>query len=157
MEAEVLKCLKTLFNHSDGAHDAIVNNSSMAAIAASLASPSIPTRKMAAELLMFFVGREKPKGFNLVFRALEDLAQSRKALSTFDVWFRYWEEAIDGRGKMGSAVGASEAVMSLRGSGARDMAMKLANGSSSQMGILDTSLSEYAVSLSPLVSCLESS
>lgn len=146
METEILKCLKTLFNHSDGAQDAIDNNSSMSPIAASLASPQIPTRKAATDLLMFFVGRDSPKGFNLVLKALDDLAHSRRALGRFDIWFKSWEEAIDGRGKMGSTVGASETVMSLKGPAAREATKEFVNAQMNiSMGYLDSQLSEYAV------------
>lgn len=141
LESEILKCLKTLFNHAAGTNDAIEHNASMPAIAASLTSPQIVTRKMAAELLIFFVAREGPRGRNLVLGALDDLARSRKAPGRFDTWFKYWEEAIDGRGTMGSRVGASSAVRSLRGGEGAHLS---ANGDSSY-GQLDAHLMEYAV------------
>ncbi|KAK4699038.1 V-type H+-transporting ATPase subunit D, partial [Phenoliferia sp. Uapishka_3] len=145
MEAELIKCLRTLFNHSDGARDALENNASMSAIAASLASPEIPTRKHVAELLAFFVSRDPQKGGNLVLKGIEDLSKSKGMPGRFDVWFQYWEAAIDGRGKMGSAVGASDAVLSLRGSAAREAAAREANPVShmANMNFLDSSIGEY--------------
>ncbi|KAL8279166.1 hypothetical protein RQP46_008422 [Phenoliferia psychrophenolica] len=148
MEFELLKCLRTLFNHPAGTVDALENNASMSAIAASLASPEIPTRKHAAELLAFFVSRDPQTGANLVLKGIEDLSKARGMPGRFDVWFKYWEDAIDGRGKMGSAVGASDAVLSLRGSSAREAAMREANPVSIQaitanMTSLDSSIGEY--------------
>lgn len=152
MEFEIIKCLRTLFNHSDGTRDALENNASMSAIAASLASPEIPTRKHVAELLTFFVDRDPRKGWNLVLRGIEDLSRSRGMPGRFDVWFKYWEDAIDGRGKMGSTVGASDAVLSLRGPASREAAAKEANSvHTSHMTTLDSSIGEYGVS-----SCLSS-
>jgi hypothetical protein len=142
MESEILKCLKTLFNHSDGARDAIEHNSSMSAIAASLTSPQIVTRRMATELLIFFSRRDAPKGRNLVLKALDDLTRSRGARGRFDVWFKYWEEAIDGRGISGSLVGASDAVRSLRGADGSSSDLNGSPGSS-----LDSRLTDYAVRL----------
>lgn len=119
----------------------------MSAIVASLASPSIPTRKLATELLLFFAGRDSPKGSNLVLKGLDDLSVSRRSIGRFDVWFKSWEDAIDGRGKMGSAVGASDAVMSLRGPMEREATRERVNANMNiKMGFLDSSLSEYAVS-----------
>lgn len=144
LEAEILKTIRTLFSTEVGAFDAMANNSSISAIVASLTSPQLPTRKVAVELLLFFIIRDKPVGLNLVLKGFDDLQHSRGGLGRFEVWFQYFEEALDGRGKMGSAVGASEAVMSLRGSSiARESARMTANG---QMGVLDNNLSEYAVS-----------
>lgn len=149
MEFELIKCLRTLFNHSDGTRDALDNNASMSAIAASLASPEIPTRKHVAELLTFFVNRDPQKGGNLVLKGIEDLSKSRGMPGRFDVWFKYWEDAIDGRGKMGSTVGASDAVLSLRGASAREAAAREANPIShtAHMTSLDSSIGEYGVSL----------
>lgn len=71
----------------------------------------------------------------------------------FDAWFTVMEATLDGRGKMGSFVGASEEVKTLRGREALQM-MQAANEA---MGFAtgDNALSEYAVSRIRL-SCLDS-
>ncbi|KPV74991.1 uncharacterized protein RHOBADRAFT_7544, partial [Rhodotorula graminis WP1] len=109
MEAEIIKCLRQLFNHEDGARDALDNNTSISPITASLAS-EIPTRKSVIELLTFFVMRDRIRGFNLVLKGLDDFSSSRRLPGKFDGWFFFWEAAIDGRGRFGSAVGASDAI-----------------------------------------------
>lgn len=152
MEAELIKCLRTLFNHTDGARDAIDNNTSISAITASLAS-EIPTRKSVIELLTFFVARDRVKGFNLVLKGLDDFSSSRRLPGKFDGWFFFWEAAIDGRGRFGSSVGASETVLSLRGTGAREaLARGLVNGgghgertSKAAADVKDQALADYAV------------
>jgi hypothetical protein len=154
MEAELIKCLRTLFNHTDGARDAIENNQSISPITASLAS-EISTRKSVVELLTFFVARDRVRGFNLVLKGLRDFSNSRRLPSQFDGWFFFWEAAIDGRGRFGSSVGASEAVMSLRGAGARELSRGLINGHGqlNALGadIKDTALSDFAVRSSCLL------
>jgi hypothetical protein len=152
MEAELIKSLRTLFNHTDGARDAIDNNTSISAITASLAS-EIPTRKSVIELLTFFVARDRTKGFNLVLKGLDDFSSSRRLPGKFDGWFFFWEAAIDGRGRFGSSVGASETVLSLRGTGAREaLARGLVNGgghgertSKAAADVKDQALADYAV------------
>ncbi|CEQ39622.1 SPOSA6832_01157, partial [Sporobolomyces salmonicolor] len=143
MEAELIKCLRTLFNHTDGARDAIENNTSISPITASLAS-EITTRKSVVELLTFFVARDRVKGFNLVLKGLDDFSSSRRLPGKFDGWFFFWEAAIDGRGRFGSSVGASEQVLSLRGAGAKQLSMGLANGRHAA-DIKDQALADYAV------------
>lgn len=149
MEAELIKCLRTLFNHTDGARDAIENNQSISPITASLAS-EISTRKSVVELLTFFVARDHVKGFNLVLKGLTDFSTSRRLPGQFDGWFFFWEAAIDGRGRFGSSVGASESVMSLRGASAKEMSKSLVNGHGQLTAIgadiKDTALSDFAVS-----------
>lgn len=148
MEAELIKCLRTLFNHTDGAQDAIDNNTSISAITASLAS-EIPTRKSVIELLTFFVVRDPVKGTNLVLKGLADFSASRRLPGQFDGWLYFWEAAIDGRGKFGSSVGASEAVMSLRSPASKEAARLTANGhgqlTSAGVDIKDTALADFAV------------
>lgn len=144
MEAELVKCLRTLFNSPDGARDAIDNNTSISPITASLAS-EIPTRKSVVELLTFFIARDRVRGFNLVLKGLDDFSTSRRLPGKFDGWFWFWEAAIDGRGRMGSSVGASQHVLSLKSAEAREMAKNLAS-SASLADIKDQALADYAVS-----------
>lgn len=146
MEAEIIKCLRQLFNHEDGARDALDNNTSISPITASLAS-EIPTRKSVIELLTFFVMRDRIRGFNLVLKGLDDFSSSRRLPGKFDGWFFFWEAAIDGRGRFGSAVGASDAILSLRGRGARDLHRGVSASASPGADIKDQALADYAVRL----------
>lgn len=143
MESELIKCLRTLFNHTDGARDAIDNNTSISAITASLAS-EIPTRKSVIELLTFFVARDRVKGFNLVLKGLDDFSSSHRLPGKFDGWFFFWEAAIDGRGRFGSSVGASDTILSLRGPG-KEISRTTPGGSPHSQDIKDQALAEYAV------------
>lgn len=85
-------------------------------------------RRMACEALTFMCYCEPPAGHTMVLRGLA-LLQNGNA-GRFDAWFDAFEQMIDGRGRMGSLVGASKDVRSLGVNG---------NG--------DTHLMEFAVSL----------
>ena len=127
LETEILKCLKSLFTSDAGASDALGTPQAFTALASCLASPQLPARRQAAEFLVFLLNREKPRGLTLVMKGLADLQRAHGAMNPFEVWFRFFENAIDGRGKMGSVVGASDAVMSLRGHQAREYMREAAN------------------------------
>jgi hypothetical protein len=60
------------------------------------------------ELLTFLCYCEPPNGRNEVIKGFELLRQHRKDLSTFDGWLKDLENTLDGRGKMGSLVGAND-------------------------------------------------
>lgn len=49
-----------------------------------------------------------PNGRAMVLRGLELLKQFGPNFNRFDGWMQALEKTLDGRGKMGSAVGASE-------------------------------------------------
>jgi len=68
----------------------------------------------------------------------------------FDAWFAILEATLDGRGKMGSLVGASDEIRTLRGREAQQ-AMQAANDPSGFAGA-ETALNEYAVSALLIVS-----
>ncbi|MBW0464588.1 hypothetical protein O181_004303 [Austropuccinia psidii MF-1] len=122
-EYETLKCLKILLNSKQGANDAISHPECVYRILFSLVSPHLPTRKTVADILTFLCHWEKPRGHSYVLKGLDQLATLRTAsgkpigetLARFDAWFSSFEQVIDGRGKMGSLVGASEELRSLRG------------------------------------------
>lgn len=106
----------------------------------SLTSPSIPTRKTVLDLLTFLAYYESGnKGHPLVLQGLDTLMAQRSEQSRFDAWFAAFEATIDGRGRMGSLVGASDEVRSLRGKDIKAAMAAAANGQ------LDSVLSEYAV------------
>lgn len=143
MEIEILKAIKTLFGSQIGAADAYTNDSAADHITESLTSPSLPARDLTLQLLAFFVASPNGRGLSVVLKGLDSLQRARNATGRFDVWFKHFEEALDGRGRFGSLVGASDAVMSLRGPAQRESARAQANG---RDGSLDGNLGEHAVS-----------
>lgn len=140
MEHEILKCLKTLLNSKYGARDAIAHPKCIVNIALSLTTPHIPSRKTVCDILTFLSYWEAPVGHSLVLQGLDALTKVRGEVGRFDAWFASFESTIDGRGRMGSLVGASEEIKSLRG---RDMAAAMAARDGTTT--IDSALSEYAV------------
>ncbi len=92
----------------------------VASIASSLVSPNLLSRKVAAEILVFFCHWDENNpdrvGLGLVLNAFHQLEQRlnsavadlAKKVGRFDVWLRQLEQTIDGRGRMGSMVGVSK-------------------------------------------------
>lgn len=74
----------------------------------SIVCPQWQTRKTVCELLTFLCYCEPPNGRNEVMKGFELLRQHRKDLSIFDGWLKDLENTLDGRGKMGSLVGAND-------------------------------------------------
>ncbi|KDN36098.1 hypothetical protein K437DRAFT_229937, partial [Tilletiaria anomala UBC 951] len=108
LEYEVLKAFRSLFNSKPGANDALAQPKCISGIAHSVVSAHLATRKQAADILLFLCHWEKPTGHRLVLRGFDDLKTSQGDHGRFDAWFRVLEQTIDGRGKMGSLVGASD-------------------------------------------------
>lgn len=90
-------------------------------IAQSLLSQHVHCRKVAAEILVFFCTWDTASpdrvGLSIVLRAFEQLESAHNAqvgvpnkVSKFERWLRQTEEFADGRGRMGSAVGAQGVV-----------------------------------------------
>lgn len=113
-EYEVLKAFRSLFNSKPGAYDALHHQKCINGITRSLISPQLPTRKQAADILLFLCHWEKPQGHRLVLQGIDELKDTMKLPGRFDAWFGALETAIDGRGRMGSLVGASEEVRRLQ-------------------------------------------
>ncbi|KAF3920359.1 hypothetical protein ABW20_dc0101868 [Dactylellina cionopaga] len=112
-EYDLVKCLKSLMNNKYGADDALRHQSCILAVTASLISPRLPTRKLVSEVLTFLCHWDKPNGHTRVLQAMDQIKASKPAeMGRFDEWMRIVEVTIDGRGKMGSMVGASEEVRS---------------------------------------------
>ena len=61
-----------------------------------------------AEVLSFFCYCEIPTGHNLVLGGFDQLMQFRAEHGRFDAWMNMLENTIDGRGRYGSLVNASE-------------------------------------------------
>jgi cytokinesis protein len=136
VELELLRCLKRSLGNKVGilpnpgfdarsrpqmgTLDAVQKPQIVFAIASSLISPHMACRKVAGEILVFFChwDEQNPErvGLRLVLRGFEIVEQQLNTAVTdlahkvgrFDVWLRQLEAAIDGRGRMGSAVGVSK-------------------------------------------------
>ncbi|WFC97408.1 hypothetical protein MYAM1_000120 [Malassezia yamatoensis] len=114
LEYEVLKAFRSLFNSKPGAHDALQHPKCISGITQSLVSSQLSTRKQAADILLFLCHWEKPEGHRLVLQGMDDLCATRNLPGRFHGWFTALESAIDGRGRMGSLVGASDEVRRLQ-------------------------------------------
>ncbi|KAI5368309.1 putative formin, FH3 domain, formin, GTPase-binding domain, armadillo-like helical [Septoria linicola] len=111
-EYDIVKCLKALMNNKYGADNALQHDSIVMSLASSLTSPRLNTRKLVSELLTFLCHWSDGAGHLKVLQALDHLKASQNENGRFDAWMRIVEVTIDGRGKMGSLVGASDEVRS---------------------------------------------
>jgi len=109
-EYDIVKCLKALMNNKYGADNALQHDTIILALAASLTSPRLSTRKLVSELLTFLCHWADGEGHLKVLQALDHLKAQQNENGRFDSWMRIVEVTIDGRGKMGSLVGASDEV-----------------------------------------------
>lgn len=111
-EYDIIKCLKALMNNKYGADNALQHDTVIMALAGSLTSPRLNTRKFCSELLTFLCHWGYGQGHLKVIQALDHLKSHQAENGRFDAWMRIVEVTIDGRGKMGSLVGASDEVRS---------------------------------------------
>ncbi|KAK4631584.1 Cytokinesis protein sepA [Fulvia fulva] len=111
-EYDIVKCLKALMNNKYGADNALQHDTIVMALGASLTSPRLNTRKLVSELLTFLCHWADGQGHLKVLQALDHLKAQQGENGRFDAWMRIVEVTIDGRGKMGSLVGASDEVRS---------------------------------------------
>lgn len=111
-EYDIVKCLKALMNNKYGADDALKHQHCVNALVASLTSPRVTTRKLVSEVLTFLCHWERPHGHTKVLAAMDQVKGYQGETGRFDSWLRIVEVTIDGRGKLGSLVGASEEVRS---------------------------------------------
>ncbi|KAK7720815.1 hypothetical protein SLS57_005353 [Botryosphaeria dothidea] len=111
-EYDIVKCLKALMNNKYGADNALAYPQIVTSLAASLVSPRLNTRKLVSEVLTFLCHWANGQGHEKVLQALDQLKQAQGENGRFDAWMRIVEVTVDGRGKMGSLVGASEEVRS---------------------------------------------
>jgi cytokinesis protein len=70
---------------------------------------------LVCEILAFVCHVDLPKGQEIVLKGLDKLSEHLGELSRFDAWLKLLEVTLDGRGIMGSLVGASEDVKKLGG------------------------------------------
>lgn len=111
-EYDIIKCLKALMNNKYGADDALTHQQVIVSLATSLISPRLTTRKLVSEVLTFLCHWAEGEGHLKVLQAMDHVKSQQGENGRFDAWMRIVEVTIDGRGKMGSLVGASEEVRS---------------------------------------------
>lgn len=111
-EYDIVKCLKALMNNSYGAEDALAHQQIPIALATCLISPRLTTRKLVSEILTFLCHPSHVEGHVKVLQAMDHVKSMLSENGRFDAWMRVVEVTIDGRGKMGSLVGASEEMRS---------------------------------------------
>jgi cytokinesis protein len=107
-EYDIVKCLKALMNNKYGADDALNHQQVIVALISSLLSPRLNTRKLVSEVLTFLCHWAEGQGHERVLQAMDHVKNHQSETGRFDAWMRIVEVTIDGRGKMGSLVGASE-------------------------------------------------
>ncbi|PWY83035.1 FH2-domain-containing protein [Aspergillus heteromorphus CBS 117.55] len=107
-EYDIVKCLKALMNNKYGADDALAHQQVIVALVSSLLSPRLNTRKLVSEVLTFLCHWAEGHGHQKVLQAMDHVKNHHGETGRFDAWMRIVEVTIDGRGKMGSLVGASE-------------------------------------------------
>lgn len=107
-EYDIAKCLKALMNNGYGADDALTHQQVIVALTSSLISPRLTTRKMVSEVLTFLCHWGDGQGHQKVLQGMDHVKNVQAETGRFDAWMRIVEVTIDGRGKMGSLVGASE-------------------------------------------------
>lgn len=111
-EYDIVKCLKALMNNKYGADNALQHSQIIMALAGSLISPRLNTRKLVSEVMTFLCHWGDGHGHRRVLQALDHIKTQQAETGRFDAWMRLVEVTIDGRGKMGSLVGASDEVRS---------------------------------------------
>lgn len=111
-EYEIIKCLKALMNNKYGADNALQHPNIIQAMCGSLTSTRLNTRKVVSDVLTFLCHWGEGAGHEKVLQALDNLKSQYGENGRFDAWMRVVEVTVDGRGKMGSMVGASDEVRS---------------------------------------------
>lgn len=118
-EYDIIKCLKALLNNKYGADDALSHQQVVVALATSLISPRLTTRRLVSDVLTFLChwkssdpSRDSEDGHLKVIQAMDQVQAHQNENGRFDAWMRLVEVTVDGRGKMGSLVGASDEVRS---------------------------------------------
>jgi cytokinesis protein len=124
-EYEIIKCLKALMNNKYGADNALNHPSIVQALCGSLTASRLNTRKLVSDVLTFLCHWGEGTGHEKVLQALDNLKAQYGESSRFDAWMRIVEVTVDGRGKMGSMVGASDEVRS-GGIGVENLLMEYA-------------------------------
>lgn len=87
----------------------------------SIISPSLSIQRLVCDALTFMCYFEQPKGHALVMQGMDKLKESQKNYGRFDSWLKTLSAVLDGRGRMGSIVGASSDVKQIVSKGSTDM------------------------------------
>lgn len=125
-EYDILKCLKVLMNNDFGADDALIQQKVLVALVTSLTSPRLLTRKLASEILTFLTAwGQNNEGHKKVIQALDEVKVTSGEGGRFDGWINLVGATVDGRGKLGSLVGASDELRA-GGTGIENMLMEYA-------------------------------
>ena len=111
-EYEIIKCLKSIVNSKYGVDDALNHQQVLIALVTSLTSARLQTRKIVSEVLTFVSHWKEKEGHLKVLQAMDHVKNQQGENGRFDAWMRSVELSLDGRGKMGSLVGASDEVRS---------------------------------------------
>lgn len=109
-EYDLIKCIKALVNLKDGADHALQTAKTVPALVGSLLSPRLATRKLLTEVLAFLAHWQEPFGHDQVLAAFDLIKTQAGDMGRFDSWMRLVEHTLEGRGKLGSMVGASDEV-----------------------------------------------
>lgn len=109
-EYDLIKCIKALLNLKDGADHALQTAKTVPALVGSLISPRLPTRKLITEVLAFLAHWQEPIGHQQVLAAFDLIKTQSGDVGRFESWMRVVENTLEGRGKLGSMVGASDEV-----------------------------------------------
>ncbi|ORX92728.1 FH2-domain-containing protein [Basidiobolus meristosporus CBS 931.73] len=113
-EFEIIKCLKSILNTKWGAQEALEQPKVIINITYSLDSAFLPTRKLVAEFLTFICYFES-RGCDYILKGLDQVMRARNHHLRFEAWMKSLENTIDGRGILGSLVGASEEIKKTAG------------------------------------------
>lgn len=109
-EYDIVKCIKAVVNFKEGADLALHSGKTIPALVGSLTSPRLVTRKLVTDILTFLAHWQEPIGYEQVLNAFDTIKAQTGDIGRFESWIHNVEETLDGRGKMGSLVGASEEV-----------------------------------------------
>ncbi|KAK9373598.1 uncharacterized protein V1513DRAFT_402661 [Lipomyces chichibuensis] len=110
LEYEYVKCLKALLNLEDAADEALRSTKCIPALIGSIVSPRLATRRLVTDILTFLAHWARPYGHTQVINSFDQLKANLNEQGRFDAWISTVENTLNGRGKMGSLVGASEEV-----------------------------------------------
>ncbi|KAI9183600.1 hypothetical protein H9P43_004518 [Blastocladiella emersonii ATCC 22665] len=124
IENEVVRCLKGLLNVKPGMQAAMAMPDVIESLCLSLDSDNLNTRKLVADVLTAFCYLARPRGHQMVLRGLDFLNAHRGATRRFEPWLLTFANIVNGRGILGSLVGATGATR----------------------GMTDEELNEYALS-----------
>lgn len=117
-EYEAVKCIKTILNQEVGAMDALKGDKCINAITGSILSTRLQTRRMVIEILTFLCYYRLPErvhktGHSRILDAFDVLKTNVGEQGKFDAWLRSFESSLDGRGRLGSMVGANAELRSV--------------------------------------------